>query len=84
MKDKLHDILVELGLSASVDGIDKQMYLKAKNQLLALFSEVVTEAVITADATYTNEHDRKLANHYKAQILESLKINGFTNLGDHS
>lgn len=33
--DSVHDILVELGLEASVDGIDKQMYLKAKAQLLA-------------------------------------------------
>lgn len=60
--DSIHDILVELGLEASVDGIDKQMYLNAKSQLLAHALSclpekmAITKPISPDDMAYNQAH----------------------------
>jgi hypothetical protein len=55
-KPTIHDILVELGLDASVDGISKEMYLKAKESLLTLIRDAKPPE---------NPHDPKSEAHFR-------------------
>lgn len=57
-------------------GIEEEIKTKINNYIASQTNTILDkleDKVVDSDRPYTNENDRKVANHYKLQLLKALK-----------
>lgn len=60
-----------------VEEYNEEAYLREMKKLISSLLEAerdrVLEGVVNSDRIYTDEHDRRIANDYKEQIIKAIK-----------